>query len=45
VKHHQRVGDKVAFGGVSYLVVEINERELVLQDQSNQKKTSLPFAP
>jgi len=44
-KHHQRVGDKVAFGGVSYVVVEVNQNELILQDQSNQKKTSLPFPP
>ncbi len=43
--HHQRVGDKVAFGGVDYLVVEVNQNELILQDQSNQKKTSLPFTP
>jgi hypothetical protein len=41
----RRVGDKVAFGGVDYVVVEINEHELILMDQSNQKKTSLPFVP
>jgi hypothetical protein len=40
-----RVGDKRAFGGVDYAVVEVNSNELILEDQSNQKKTSLPFAP
>jgi hypothetical protein len=39
------VGDKVGFGGVDYVIVEVNKNELILQDQSNQKKTSLPFAP
>jgi hypothetical protein len=43
--HHQRVGDRAAFGGVDYVVVEVNQNELILQDQSNQKKTSLPFTP
>jgi hypothetical protein len=41
----RRIGDKVAFGGVDYLVVEVNQNELILSDQSNQKKTSLPFSP
>jgi hypothetical protein len=41
----RRIGDKVSFGGVDYLVVEVNQNELILSDQSNQKKTSLPFAP
>ncbi len=41
----RRVGDRVSFGGADYLVVEINQHELILADQSNQKKTSLPFAP
>jgi len=41
----KRVGDKVSFGGVDYSVVEISEHELILMDQSNQKKTSLPFNP
>jgi len=45
VFHGKRAGDKVAFGGVDYLVVEVNQNELILQDQSNQKKTSLPFNP
>jgi hypothetical protein len=41
----KRAGDKIAFGGVEYTVVEVNEHELILSDQSNQKKTSLPFVP
>jgi hypothetical protein len=41
----RRAGDKVSFGGVDYVVVEVNQNELILSDQSNQKKTSLPFAP
>lgn len=45
VFHDRRVGDKVSFGGTDYLVLEINKNELVLSDQSNQKKTSLPFTP
>ncbi len=43
--HGRRVNDKLSFGGVDYTVVEVNQNELVLMDQSNQKKTSLPFAP
>ena len=45
VFHGKRIGDKVSFGGMDYLVVEVNRGELILSDQSNQKKTSLPFAP
>jgi hypothetical protein len=41
----RRIGDKVSFNGTDYLVVEVNQNELILADQSNQKKTSLPFAP
>ena len=41
----RRNGDKVSFGGADYLVFEVNQNELILSDQSNQKKTSLPFAP
>ena len=41
----RRVGDKVSFNGTDYLVTEVNQNELILSDQSNQKKTSLPFAP
>lgn len=41
----KRAGDKVSFGGADYTVVEVNSNGLILQDQSNQKKTSLPFPP
>lgn len=41
----RRVGDRVAFGGTDYLVVDVSQNELILADQSNQKKNSLPFAP
>ena len=41
----KRDGDRVSFGGTDYTVVEVNSNELILQDQSNQKKTSLPFVP
>ncbi len=41
----RRVGDRVAFGGGDYVVVEINRNELILSDQSNQRKYSLPFTP
>jgi hypothetical protein len=42
--HNMRVGSHVSFGGTDYVVVEVNQHELILQDESNQKKTSLPFA-
>ena len=41
----RRSGDKVSFGGTDYVVFEVNQNELILSDQSNQKKTSLPFTP
>ena len=41
----ERIGSRVAFGGEEYAVVEVNPNELILQDLSNQKKTSLPFVP
>ena len=41
----RRTGDKVSFGGTDYTVADVNQNELILQDLSNQKKTSLPFAP
>jgi len=41
----RRVGDKVSFGGTDYQVVDVNQNELILADQSNGKKTSLAFAP
>ena len=45
VFHGKRAGDRVAFGGADYVVVDVNQDELILSDQSNQKKTSLPFVP
>ena len=42
---HRRVGDKVTFGGTDYIVSEISQNELILADQTNEKKTSLPFTP
>ncbi len=41
----RRAGDKVTFAGTDFIVADVNPHELVLEDQSNQKKTSLPFAP
>jgi hypothetical protein len=43
VFHGKRIGDKVSFNGTDYLVVEVNHNELILADQSNQRKYSLPF--
>jgi hypothetical protein len=43
--HGKRVGDKFSLGGVDCVVVGINQNELILEDESNQKKTSLPFVP
>ena len=40
-----RTNSKVSFGGADYLVVSVNQKKLILVDQSNQKKTSLPFTP
>ena len=45
VFHGRRVNDKITFNGTDYLVSEISRNELVLADQTNQKKTSLPFTP
>ncbi|MBW8865014.1 MAG: hypothetical protein JF609_08855 [Verrucomicrobia bacterium] len=41
----RRVGDKVSFNGNDFIVDDIRQDELVLQDQSNQKKTTRPFTP
>jgi hypothetical protein len=41
----KRVGDIVSFGGVDYSIDKITANELILMDQSNQKKTSLSFNP
>jgi hypothetical protein len=43
VFHGKRIGDRVSFNGADYLVVEVNQNELILSDQSNQRKYSLPF--
>jgi hypothetical protein len=45
VFHGCRLGSRISFGGADYLVVDLDQNELVLADQSNQKKTSLPFVP
>jgi hypothetical protein len=41
----KRTGEKISFGGTDYVVVGVSANEVVLADQSNQKKTSLPFTP
>jgi hypothetical protein len=41
----RRVVDHAAFNGEDFLVDDVKENELVLQDQSNQKKTTLNFTP
>ena len=43
--HNCRVGTKVSFNFTDYIVFEVGQNELVLADQTNQKKTTLPFAP
>lgn len=45
VFRNRRTGDRISFGGTDYLIVEVNQHEVVLADQTNQKKTSLPFKP
>jgi hypothetical protein len=39
----RRVNDKVSFGGEDYTVVDVNQNDLILMDESNHKKTSLPL--
>ena len=41
----RRKNDKVSFGGGDYTVFDVNQNEVILSDQSNQKKTSLPYKP
>ena len=41
----QRVGDDLKFAGDDYIVVAINEDEVVISAQSNQKKTTLIYKP
>ncbi len=45
VFHAKRVGDKANFNGTDFTVDGVSQSELILQDQSNQKKTSRPFTP
>jgi hypothetical protein len=41
----KRVGAGISFAGGDYIVVAIDDDEVVLFDQSNQKKTTLRYAP
>jgi hypothetical protein len=41
----KRVGAPISFAGGDYIVVAIDDDEVVLFDQSNQKKTTLRYAP
>jgi hypothetical protein len=41
----RRVGAGISFAGGDYIVVAIDANEVVLFDQSNQKKTTLRYAP
>jgi hypothetical protein len=41
--HNRREGDKVSFNGTDFIVDGVSQDELILQDQSNQKKTARPF--
>jgi len=41
----RRVGASISFGGQEYIVVAIDADEVILSAQSNQKHTTLRFAP
>jgi hypothetical protein len=41
----RREGDKVSFNGTDFIVDGVSQNEVILQDQSNQKKTTRPFNP
>ncbi|HTQ51101.1 MAG TPA: hypothetical protein VMJ12_10350 [Candidatus Acidoferrales bacterium] len=41
----QRVGSRLSFGGEDYIVVAVDANDVILSAQSNQKKTTLPYAP
>jgi hypothetical protein len=43
--HGCRVGTRISFNYTDFVVSEISQSYVVLTDQSNQKKTTLPFAP
>ena len=40
-----RVGDHLAFAGDDYNVIAIEENDMILLAQSNQKKYTLRYAP
>jgi hypothetical protein len=40
-----RSGSRLSFGGEDYIVVAVDADEVILSAQSNQKKTTLPYAP
>jgi hypothetical protein len=42
--HNRRVGDKVSFNGTDFIVDGVSQDEVILQDQSNQKKTTRPLS-
>ncbi|HSY16875.1 MAG TPA: hypothetical protein VK815_01010 [Candidatus Acidoferrales bacterium] len=42
---HRREGDHVSFNGTDFIVDGVSQNEVILQDQSNQKKTARPFNP
>ncbi|MEJ0089338.1 MAG: hypothetical protein WDM80_06280 [Limisphaerales bacterium] len=41
----RRVGSTLSFGGEDYIVVAVDVDEVILSAQSNQKKTTLRYAP
>jgi hypothetical protein len=41
----QRVGDDLKFAGDDYIIVAINQNEVVLSAKSNQKKITRPYEP
>jgi hypothetical protein len=41
----RRIGSTVSFGGEDYLIVAIDQNEVILSAKSNQKKTTLRYAP
>ena len=41
----QRVGDHLGFGGDDYIIIAIDQNDVILLAQSNQKKYILPYAP
>ena len=43
--HNVRKGSHLPIGGVDYVVADVGQNEVILEDQSNQKKTTLPFKP